>query len=83
MAYIYPPNNSAGVHLTVFDFTLLSPPPITEPKTEEPGEIQTDHKIILSGPLEKSQHWFGLAFYASPHRTYAFAELILTIASSG
>ena len=28
MAYIYPLNNPGGVHLTVFDFTHLSPPPI-------------------------------------------------------
>ena len=27
MAYIYPLNNSRGVHLTVFDFTHFSPPP--------------------------------------------------------
>ena len=27
MAYIYPLNNPGGVHLTVFDFTHLSPPP--------------------------------------------------------
>ena len=28
MAYIYPLNNPGSVHLTVFDFTHLSPPPI-------------------------------------------------------
>ena len=27
MAYIYPLNNPGSVHLTVFDFTYLSPPP--------------------------------------------------------
>ena len=27
MAYIYPLNNPGGVHLTVFDFTHLAPPP--------------------------------------------------------
>ena len=27
MAYIYPLNNPGGVHLTVCDFTRLSPPP--------------------------------------------------------
>ena len=30
MAYIDPLNNPGGVHLTVFDFTNLSPPPITK-----------------------------------------------------
>ena len=27
MVYIYPLNNPGGVHLTVLDFTHLSPPP--------------------------------------------------------
>ena len=41
IAYIYPLNNPGVVHLTVFDFTHLSPPPIDGFKFKEFKRILT------------------------------------------
>ena len=43
MAYIYPLNNPGGVHLTVFDFTHLSPPPIVECIASNDNRPSDDH----------------------------------------
>ena len=49
MAYIYPLNNPGGVHLMIFYFTHLSPPPNIRPNRKwtefEVGEIQNTYFI--------------------------------------